>query len=249
MPKEELLEKIGLTKNESVVYLTLLQLGTSKTGEILKKSGLNSGKIYEILEALKVKGLVSESVINNVKHFTAAPPAQLLDYLEKRKEELEADEHKVKTLLPDLEKLRTISKKEVQAVVYTGLRGLKTAVDEAFEGVTPDQDMLGMGITAKKDPRYNKFWEVWSKKRVAKKVLGRHIFSERSDYYEAFKKLAYTEARVLTAITPVAVDIFGEDRILILNYTEPGSWILIYDKNTATSFRQFFEQLWKIAKK
>ena len=47
------LEKIGLTKNESIVYTTLLKLGISKTGEILKKSGLNSGKIYEILESLK----------------------------------------------------------------------------------------------------------------------------------------------------------------------------------------------------
>ncbi len=243
------LEHIGLTRNESVVYLTLLQLGTSRTGTILKRSGLNSGKIYEILESLKAKGLASESIINKVKHFTAAPPAQLLDYMEKKKEMLETDEHKVKALLPNLEKLRTISKKEVQAVVYTGLRGLKTAVDEAFEGMTPKQDMIGMGITAAKDPRYNIFWKAWSRQRIAKKVFARHIFSERSDYYEAFNKLTYTEARVLTAITPVAVDVFGEDRVLILNYTEPGSWILIYDKNTATSFRQFFDQLWKIAKK
>ena len=48
--KLELLEKIGLTRNESLVYITLLKLGTSKTGNILKQSNLNSGKIYEILE-------------------------------------------------------------------------------------------------------------------------------------------------------------------------------------------------------
>ncbi len=242
------LEHIGLTRNESIVYLTLLQLGISRTGAILKHSGLNSGKIYEILESLKAKGLASESIINKVKHFTAAPPAQLVDYLKKKKEMLESDEHKVKSLLPDLEKLRTISRKKVQAVVYTGLRGLKTAVDEAMEGMVSGQDMIGMGITSKKDPRYNAFWEAWSKQRIARKIFARHIFSERSDYYDAFKKLKYTKARVLTAITPVAVDVFGEDRVIILNYTEPGSWILIYDKNTATSFKQFFEQLWKIAK-
>ena len=34
----KLLEKIGLTHNESIVYLTLLQIGTSKTGAILKRS-------------------------------------------------------------------------------------------------------------------------------------------------------------------------------------------------------------------
>ena len=49
------LEHIGLTHNESIVYLTLIKEGTSKSGEILKNSGLNSGKIYEILESLKKK--------------------------------------------------------------------------------------------------------------------------------------------------------------------------------------------------
>ena len=49
----KILEEIGLTRNESLVYLALSKIGTSKTGEILKESGLNSGKIYEILESLK----------------------------------------------------------------------------------------------------------------------------------------------------------------------------------------------------
>ncbi|MEK6825815.1 MAG: hypothetical protein AABY00_03440 [Nanoarchaeota archaeon] len=49
-------------------------------------------------------------------------------------------------------------------------------------------------------------------------------------------------------MTPVTVDIFGEDKVLILNYNEPTSCVMIYDKNTATAFRTFFYQLWKIAK-
>ena len=57
-----------------------------------------------------------------------------------------------------------------------------------------------------------------------------------------------TEAKVLDALTPVAVDIFGNDKVLILNYTDPITCILIYDKNTALSFTNFFNQLWKIAK-
>src|SRR3990167_9727851 len=76
----ETLEKIGLTKNESIVYLTLVKSGTIKTAKILKKSGLNSGRIYDTLESLKHKGLISESNINGVKHFTASPPNQLKEF-------------------------------------------------------------------------------------------------------------------------------------------------------------------------
>ena len=60
--------------------------------------------------------------------------------------------------------------------------------------------------------------------------------------------MPYTEVRILQGFTPVAIDVFGEDKVLILNYAEPCSCTLIYDHNTATSFKHFFEQLWKIAK-
>src|SRR3989338_9040289 len=110
----KILEHVGLTHNESVVYLTLIKEGTSKSGEILKNSGLNSGKIYEILESLKRKGLVSESMINKVKHYTAALPSQILEYINKQKEELEKDEQIIKKAIPEFEKIREKKTKEVK---------------------------------------------------------------------------------------------------------------------------------------
>lgn len=244
----KVLEKIGLTKNESIVYQTLLQLGTSKTGEILKKSRLNSGKIYEILESLKVKGLLSESLINNIKYFTAAPPSQILEYIKAKKEELEQEESIVKSALPELEKLRDITSKETKSVTYTSLRGIKTAADEALASMKPEEDILAMGVTEFKNEEFNKFWERWQTQRINRKISQKMIFSEKSKYYQKFTKSKYTQTKILTGITPVTVDIFGEDKTLILNYGESPSCILIYDKNTAQSFRQFFKQLWKLAK-
>lgn len=244
----KLLEKIGLTHNESIVYLTLLRLGTSKTGEILKSAGLNSGKIYEILESLKLKGLTSESIINNVKYFTAAPPAQILEFLEKKKEELKKEETSIKKSLPELEKLRNIVTKETKSATYIGLRGIKTAADEALESMNPKEEILSMGVSELKDKKFNEFWQGWSQKRIERKIIAKHLFSERSKYYKVFKKMKFTEAKILEGVTPVTVDIFGMNKVLILNYTEPSSCILIYDKNTATSFINFFNQLWKLAR-
>jgi hypothetical protein len=87
-----------------------------------------------------------------------------------------------------------------------------------------------------------------NKKRIAKKIFAQGIFSDEGAYLKEYKKMKYTKIKVLTAITPVTVDIYGKDRVLILNYSEPISCILIYDKNTAVSFIQFFQQLWQIAK-
>lgn len=248
MELEELLESIGLTKNESLVYVALLQIGTSKTGKILKKSGLNSGKIYEILESLKVKGLLSESLINNVKFFTAAPPSQILEYIQQKKEEIQQEEESIKSMLPDFEKLQSLPTKEVKSITYTGLRGIKTAADEALDSMKKDEDILAMGVSKLKDESFNKFWQRWQTRRINKKITQKMIFSEKSKYYKTFTKSKYTQAKVLIGITPATIDIFGEDKTLILNYGDSPSCILIYDKNTAQSFRQFFKQLWKMAK-
>ena len=244
----KILEHIGLTHNESIVYLTLIKEGISKSGEILKNSGLNSGKIYEILESLKKKGLISESVINNIKHYTAAPPSQILEYLNKQKEELEKDEQTIKEAIPELEKIREKKTKEIKAVTYTGLRGIKTATEEALESMKNKEEILAMGVTEKKDKRFNEFWINWTEKRIKKKIIAKHIFSESGDYFNKFRKMKYTETKILEGLTPVTIDIFGDDKVFILNYNEPFSCTMIYDKNTATSFINFFYQLWKISK-
>jgi len=244
----KLLEKIGLTHNESLVYLTLIKLGTAKTGKILQASNLNSGKIYEILESLKSKGLAGESIINNVRYFSAAHPSQLLEYLKKKKEDIEQEERDIKVFLPELEKSRGAHLDISKAITYTGLKGIKTAADEALDSMKHGEEILAIGVTEKKDKRFNTFWQGWSERRVAKKIPAKHIFSEKGEYSHVFDKIPYTEVRILEGLTPVTIDIFG-DKVLILNYNEPFSCTMIYDANTAASFKNFFYQLWKIAKK
>ncbi|MBU0898518.1 MAG: hypothetical protein KJ613_01745 [Nanoarchaeota archaeon] len=242
------LEKIGLTKNEAIVYLTLVKSGTLKTAKILKKSGLNSGRIYNTMESLKHKGMVSESSINNVKHFTSSPPDQLKNYFELRLSQLKKEEIVINKAIPELNKIRNITISEPRSVVYTGYRGLKTAVEEAFEMVGDGEEILAMGVTSLKNKRINNFWVNWTPKRIRKKIIAKHLFSEKSSFYKKFKKMAYTEARILESFTPVTVDVFGSKAVLIMNYKEPISCTLICDENTATSFKNFFYQMWKTAK-
>jgi len=245
---EEILERIGLTKNESKIYLTLLKIGTSRVSTLLKKSGLNSGKIYDYLESLQNKGLVSESVINNVRHFSPAPPKRIRDYLQIKKEQMLKEEQLAESLIRDLEPLRKVALEEPRSVTYTGYKGFQTAVEEAFDDLEKGDEILAMGVTELKDKKLNDFWKRWSNKRIRSKIKARMIFSEASEYYSTFKRFRFTDSRVLEGITPVAVDVFGKKTTLILNYAEPLSVTLIKSENTAQSFREFFEQLWKQAK-
>jgi len=244
----ETLEQIGLTKNESIVYLTLLKSGMLKATEILKKSELNSGKIYDILEGLENKGLVSESIIDKVRHFTASPPDELLEFVSRKKEAIAKEEEIIQKNLPELKKIREYKTKDVKATTFKGLRGLKVVAYDLLDKMEKGEFILAMGITENKDPKFNEFWHKYHLLMKEKGIGQKMIFSDKGQYYKDVKKMSNTKLRVLTGITPVALDIYGKENVLISNYTEPSTFTLIQDENTVKSFTQFFEQLWKIAK-
>ena len=52
---EETLAKIGMTQNESKVYLALLKLGMTPAQPLVRESGLHRSRVYEVLEKLQAK--------------------------------------------------------------------------------------------------------------------------------------------------------------------------------------------------
>ncbi|MFH1211984.1 MAG: helix-turn-helix domain-containing protein, partial [Candidatus Woesearchaeota archaeon] len=53
------LREIGLSKNECRVYLSLIKLGSGTVQEISKKSNVHRANVYDVLNKLMEKGLVS----------------------------------------------------------------------------------------------------------------------------------------------------------------------------------------------
>ena len=126
------LEGIGLTKGEIKAYLALLELGPSATGDIISKAEVSRSKVYEMLERLMKRGLVSFVIKENLKYFEAAPPAQIIEYRERTKKDLERKESEIKGLLPELKRLQGIAKVPQSATVYEGVRGIQTLYNDVL---------------------------------------------------------------------------------------------------------------------
>ena len=72
---------IGLTCGEARVFLTLLKLGSAKVGQIVKDSHISYSKIYDVLDRLSSKGLVSHIIIGKVRYFNVVEPYRLEEYI------------------------------------------------------------------------------------------------------------------------------------------------------------------------
>lgn len=56
--EETILENIGFSKSEAVVYLALLKVGQTKSGKIIKITGLQSSVVHNALNTLEEKDLL-----------------------------------------------------------------------------------------------------------------------------------------------------------------------------------------------
>ncbi len=102
----EKLSNLGMQKNESSVYLALLEMGGGTVTEISRAAKLNRTTGYDILERLALDGLVSRSVSGKKKRIYAAePPSRLKQYLENKKRKAERRLDELKDIFPDLHSL------------------------------------------------------------------------------------------------------------------------------------------------
>jgi HTH-type transcriptional regulator, sugar sensing transcriptional regulator len=247
---EEILRDIGLTEYEAKVYLALLDLGKAKSGEILSKANLNTGKIYDILNSLKNKGFVSEVTESGVKKFSPADPKRIYDYLDERKKDILKKEKDFKNVLPQiLNKIN--SKKEKQKVeIFYGFNGLKTAHQKEIDRYSSKETLRILGIMGKdkySKEIYNFYINNLYSKRANAKVKVKKILDEDA---RKFKKDHEKEAKLkfFPYVSPVAVVTIGDLTIIDI-ITENPIVITIESKEVANSFVQQFEFLWKIAQK
>lgn len=246
----EALKRIGLTGGEIKVYLALLELGSSSTGNITKTSGISGSKVYEILDRLINKGLVNSVIRNNVKYFEATSPERILDYLEEKGNQIENEKREIHKIIPELILKQKDSKKS-EAKIYTGWEGLKTANQDIINSLKKGQEWLSMGLSEQPES-----WEIYFTKkqqeRAKKGIIHRHLINKKyKSLYEQRKKFSHTQFKFLPKELemPTSTEIYANKVAIFILVKENPMAIIIESKAVSDSFRKYFEHLWKSAKK
>jgi sugar-specific transcriptional regulator TrmB len=243
MIKQTLLE-IGLSGNEADIYLALLESESSLVSEIVKKTRLNRTNIYDRLEKLINKGLVSYVIKNNRKYFYAAKPKRIIRYLEEKEEQIKKEKNDVEKILPELEKFIPV-KEEESVEVYEGKEGLKTILEEIIRS---KQDILTYGSDGNFS-KILKFYFAHYLRRLEKSRIKMKVIFNYEDIKKPFE-WKFAEVRYIPKEykSPTETTIYG-DNVAIFILTEKPRAILINSKIISGSYKNYFNLLWKIAKK
>ncbi len=235
MELRETLEKIGLTKNESIVYLMLLKEGSSLTGEITKKTGIHRRNVYDITLRLIEKGLVGYIVKNNRKIFEAVNPKKLREILDEKSRILEEN-------FDIMQQMFVGPKEKQETLFFTGKEGLKNIFeDQLKEG---NSEVLILGASKAASEIFPFYFKWYDKDRVRKKIKVKIISGEK------IGKVSMSEVRYISGKfdNPLAINIWRDNVALILWKSEPLA-ILIKNKEISDSYRKYFEAMWNSARK
>ena len=239
-----LFEKAGLTKNETKVYISLLEKGRSTSGPLIKLTGINSSKIYENLNKLQRKGLVSYTIERNKKHFEATEPDRLLDYLEEKRRKIEEESIDIKKILPELQSLRLSFKGEQQeAGIYQGIKGYRTLLENMLQELNPKGTYLVFASGLLKDI-LGPYWNIYQKKKEKFGIKSRCIWDLKVKKDKNYLKEYYGLGRFISKdsyLSPVDIFVYNDKVIQVSYKTKPIFAVVIKSKGLAQSYRELFK--------
>lgn len=237
------LKDLGLTPNEISIYEALVKLkGSSSAGDIIKLSNLHRNIVYDCLAHLATKGLVQEVEKNKKKFFNLKNPEVLVKGFEKQLRSV-GELSKIVASLPFTN--------GHEVTIYEGSTAWQEAWQGAMSSLKPKSTFYTVGMAG--DPWVRLMgetfvtYEQWAlKNKVTDKIISqKHLQKE----IEAHQNRDFRDIRYIHLDLPVhtSIEIF-DDRIFFEIYDEPQTLIEIKSKALVTTFKVYFDLLWKIGK-
>ena len=249
MNVEPLLEEMGLSKNEIKIYLILLKLGFTTTGAIIKQTGIHNSKVYDGLERLTNKGLVTHVIVANIKHFRAVNPERLLDFLDDKKKSIENQEKTIKEFLPQLKAMQELGVDETEAEIFKGWKGMESVFNEGIKSMGKGDMWYVLGAYAGEDrERTDQLITKIIKKCEKKKMKWKVIYNENARKTFKHEQISpITENRFLKQETPATINIYKDVMFIALWIKNPVAF-RVKNRKVADSFKTYFKWMWSLAK-
>ncbi len=239
------LERLGLNKNEAKVYYALLLKGKATAQELVKSLGVYRNIVYDNLEKLSEKGLVSSYISGTKKTFIAEKPSAVVEFLKTKQEKINNEITQAKELIPKISNLIGSHDSKQDVTLFRGIGGLKKVLAEIVQvkeswcvGITNESvNILGetywKNYNAKKKETKTKEWLLWN-----------HDFKNT-----VIGKNPRSSSRILPKeLDQVTETIMYENKVAIMVYSAEPIVIVIENKEIFEAYKKHFGFLWKLSK-
>lgn len=236
----DILRKLGMSDGEVKVYKALLEIGVSSINSLHEKVGMDRRNIYDILNKLIERGLVSYSEENGKRTFRISSPDKIVSYIDEKKSDLDGIKAEVEKVLPSMQEMFESKKQGIFTEVFKGAEGLKAVWDDMlnYDAIY----WIGSGLYV--PDRFPAYWNDWNKRRIKKGVKSNHLF--RYEKRDAVSKKMFTSARFLPkefSGSPTVTAVYG-NKVTQMLFGEKILAFVIQSTELADNYKKYHKYLW-----
>jgi sugar-specific transcriptional regulator TrmB len=239
-----ILEGLGLSRNEAKIYLTLLRLGKANSAELARESGIHRINVYDVLNSLISKGIVSYISEGGMRFFKPESPEKLKEILFSKMASLDK-------VLPDLLTEYNAKKEACEVSILRGAEGKKTQFEEIARIAknTKNRVFTPHGLISFERPPYDRMLRKWYEKLGKQDVDSKHLVLDTPEARKRAKMLKGIKNYQIKFskdihFSPVSWNACG-DLLFLTFHIEPYLILRIKCKEITQAFIDSFELMWK----
>lgn len=243
----QIFEEIGLSPNEAKIYETLLSTGESSVAHLSVKANIHRRNIYDAMNRLVQKGLVSPIFQKGENRYQAVHPDKLLEVMKEKEQKLTA-------VLPELRKKFGEERQEEAAYIYKGKEGFKNYVRDVLRLGEDAYSLGAKGLMYGLSKELSKdVWQAVKNKKLS--ICTLYDPRVREQLPEVMKSEG-GEKRILPAeyATDGVLDIFGDHVVTFANVevgkvSDDTTIFVMVNRQLAESYKTWFKFIWEKCEK
>ncbi len=235
---KDLQRSLNLTDAQASVYLAALELGQATMQQLARKSGVKRTSIYNFIDELKERHLITEAKKHKRSVYSAVHPDKLMEIEQERIKELNS-------LLPELMAIQNSSPIKPKVTFHEGFEALKEIYADFVKEGKP---IIAWSEFNESHDATGNLMEEQAERRSKRNIPVRWITTESPEARE-FAKI---DTRVLretkyvnSELFKTKVVVYGNKLALLSYHTNPPFVVLIENADIASTVRGLWEELWK----
>ncbi|MFZ2026585.1 MAG: helix-turn-helix domain-containing protein [Microgenomates group bacterium] len=255
-----LLETVGLTQNESAIYLSLLKHKEKTAAEIARTLHMDKSSCYRAVDSLIEKGLLIANPRKRGTTHSAVSPDVLKELHEQKIRELENKRSELDTFIVHLLKQEE-SKRSTFIKVETGIEAIRNGMEQNLDAAVhaPNKmikEFYRLSFPYFKDREHAKWVNEFAKRRIAAGVAIRQIVDFAD--LDVFAPIMKTDKKLLKEIHLMPKEMKGlygvrisGDITHIISFDTDQNYIDITIKDTYVTLlmNSLFDFMWEHSKK
>lgn len=234
------LEKFGFDKKEAKLYLALLELGEGTIQDMSRKSGLKRTTVYNTIDSLKKRALISSTIRGKKTLYLAEDPRTINNNLEEKKAMLNK-------IMPELLSITNFLEKKPTIKYFEGIDGIKEIYKDILN--YPGQENLAWWSESYEVFGENFFYEYYLPLRIKKKILSR-VITQDNKYWRKIQKNDTKELRQIklaplnARLFELEISLYGNSKIGIMSFQEKFG-LIIESRALYNTLKSIFELQWQ----